>query len=185
MVPFRWEARASSMHKGRYYTTMTLKTSQDRTRKETNNCLCIFQARGCCGVRSDALASREYGSTKEYLARRTIEILRPTLVQRHPPHAPIAYPVQKQRLAGGYRDRFLHRPVRYCSLRFFDRSAAVQQSGDNLTRRRSMTWLHSRWREIRARNDNACGESKSQNSHESLLDLTFLIAVTDHKAPIY
>ena len=45
-----------------------------------------------------------------------------------------------------------------------------------------MTWLHSRWREIRARNDNACGESKSQNSHESLLDLTCLIAVTDHTA---
>ena len=41
----------------------------------------------------------------------------------------MAYPVQKQRLAGGYRDRFLHRPVRHCGLAFFDRSAAVQQSG--------------------------------------------------------
>ena len=43
----------------------------------------------------------------------------------------------------------------------------------------------SRWREIRARNDNACGESKSQNSHDSPLDLTFLIAATDPKDPIY
>jgi hypothetical protein len=43
----------------------------------------------------------------------------------------------------------------------------------------------SRWREILARNDNTCGESKSQNSHESLLDLTFLIAATDPKAPVY
>ena len=45
--------------------------------------------------------------------------------------------------------------------------------------------LFSRWREIRACNDNACGESKRQNSHDSLLDLTFLIAATDPKAPIY
>jgi hypothetical protein len=45
--------------------------------------------------------------------------------------------------------------------------------------------LFSRWREILARNDNTCGESKSQNSHESLLDLTFLIAATDPKAPVY
>ena len=29
-----------------------------------------------------------------------------------------------------------------------------------------------RWRETRACNDNTCGESKGQNSHESLLDLT-------------
>jgi hypothetical protein len=28
----------------------------------------------------------------------------------------------------------------------------------------------SRWREIRACNDNACGESKGQNYHDSLLD---------------
>src|SRR2546430_2087310 len=41
----------------------------------------------------------------------------------------------------------------------------------------------SRWREIRACNDNACGESKSQNFHDSLLDLTFLIVATDPKAP--
>ena len=34
--------------------------------------------------------------------------------------------------------------------------------------------LSSRWREMRAYNDNACGESKSQNSYDSLLDLTFL-----------
>jgi len=45
--------------------------------------------------------------------------------------------------------------------------------------------LYRRWREILARNDNTCGESKSQNSHESLLDLTFLIAATDPKAPVY
>ena len=31
----------------------------------------------------------------------------------------------------------------------------------------------------------ACGESKRQNSHASLLDLTCLIAATDLKAPIY
>jgi hypothetical protein len=43
----------------------------------------------------------------------------------------------------------------------------------------------SRWREIRACNDNACGELKSQNSHDSLLDLPFLIAATDPKASIY
>src|SRR5262245_6635350 len=36
----------------------------------------------------------------------------------------------------------------------------------------------SRWREIRACNDNICGESKSQNFHDRLLDLTFLIAAT-------
>jgi hypothetical protein len=45
--------------------------------------------------------------------------------------------------------------------------------------------ITSRWREIRACNDNACGESKSQNSHDCLLDLTFLIAATDPKAPMY
>src|SRR4029450_10481407 len=45
--------------------------------------------------------------------------------------------------------------------------------------------IGSRWREIRACNDNACGESKSHNSHESLLDYTFLIAATESKAPIY
>jgi len=38
---------------------------------------------------------------------------------------------------------------------------------------------------MRACNDNACGESKSQNFHDSLLDLTFLIAALDPKAPIY
>jgi hypothetical protein len=43
----------------------------------------------------------------------------------------------------------------------------------------------SRWREMRACNDNVCGESKSQNTHDSLLDLIFLIAATDPKAPIY
>src|SRR5215475_9255016 len=43
----------------------------------------------------------------------------------------------------------------------------------------------SRWREIQACNDHACEESKSQNFHESLLDLIFLITATDHKAPIY
>jgi hypothetical protein len=45
--------------------------------------------------------------------------------------------------------------------------------------------LTSRWREIRASNANACEESKCQNFHESLLDLTFLIAATDPKAPMY
>ena len=45
--------------------------------------------------------------------------------------------------------------------------------------------LVSRWREIRACNDHAYGESKSQNSHDSLLDLTFLIAATDPKEQIY
>ena len=43
----------------------------------------------------------------------------------------------------------------------------------------------SRWREMRACNDNACGESKDQNSDDSLLDLTFLIAATDPKSSIY
>ena len=38
---------------------------------------------------------------------------------------------------------------------------------------------------MRARNDNACGESKGQNFHDSLSDLTFLIAATAPKAPIY
>jgi hypothetical protein len=45
--------------------------------------------------------------------------------------------------------------------------------------------LYSRWREIRACNDNACGESKRQNFHDRLLDLTFLSAAIDPKAPIY
>ena len=45
--------------------------------------------------------------------------------------------------------------------------------------------IFCRWREILACNDNACGESKSQNFPDSLLDLTFLIASTDPKAPIY
>jgi hypothetical protein len=45
--------------------------------------------------------------------------------------------------------------------------------------------IFSRWREIPACNDNTGGESKSQNSHDSLLDLTFLIAATDPKASIY
>jgi Resolvase, N terminal domain len=43
----------------------------------------------------------------------------------------------------------------------------------------------SRWREIRACNGNACGESKGQNVHDSLLDPTFLIVATNPKAPIY
>jgi hypothetical protein len=45
--------------------------------------------------------------------------------------------------------------------------------------------LFGRWREMRACNDNACGESKDQNSDDSLLDLTFLIAATDPKSSIY
>jgi hypothetical protein len=45
--------------------------------------------------------------------------------------------------------------------------------------------ISSRWREMRACNDNVCGESKSQNSPDSLLDLTSLIAATDPKVPIY
>jgi hypothetical protein len=45
--------------------------------------------------------------------------------------------------------------------------------------------LNSRWREIRACNGNACGASKGQNFHDSLLDLRFLIVATDPKAPIY
>jgi hypothetical protein len=43
----------------------------------------------------------------------------------------------------------------------------------------------SRWCEIRACNNNACGESKSHNSPESLLDLTVWIAATNPKVPIY
>jgi len=42
--------------------------------------------------------------------------------------------------------------------------------------------LVSRWREMQACNDTTYGESKSQNPHESLLDLTCLIAATDPKA---
>jgi hypothetical protein len=38
---------------------------------------------------------------------------------------------------------------------------------------------------MRACNDNICGEAKGQNSHDSLLDLTFLIVATDRKAPMY
>ena len=45
--------------------------------------------------------------------------------------------------------------------------------------------LIRRWREIRACTDNAWGESKGQNSHESLLDLTFWVTATDPKAAIY
>jgi len=45
--------------------------------------------------------------------------------------------------------------------------------------------LYSRWREIRACNDNTSGESKGQNYHDSLSDLTFLIAATDPKSSIY
>ena len=45
--------------------------------------------------------------------------------------------------------------------------------------------LYSRWREMWACTDNACGEAKSQNFHESLLDLTFFIAATAPKTPIY
>src|SRR5215831_11329913 len=43
----------------------------------------------------------------------------------------------------------------------------------------------SRWHEMRACKDNVCGESKGQNSHDSLLDITFLIAATAPEAPIY
>jgi hypothetical protein len=35
---------------------------------------------------------------------------------------------------------------------------------------------------MQACNDTTYGESKSQNFHDSLLDLTFLIAATDPKA---
>src|SRR4029077_9270439 len=41
------------------------------------------------------------------------------------------------------------------------------------------------WREMRACNDNTCGESQSQNFHDRLLDLTCLIAATAPKAPMY
>jgi hypothetical protein len=51
--------------------------------------------------------------------------------------------------------------------------------------KRAQVPIISRWREIGACNDNAYGESKSQNSHDSLLDLTFVIAATDPKALIY
>jgi hypothetical protein len=37
---------------------------------------------------------------------------------------------------------------------------------------RGISLLNSRWREIRACNDNACGESKDQNFHDSLLNPT-------------
>jgi hypothetical protein len=50
---------------------------------------------------------------------------------------------------------------------------------------KASSMITSRWREIRTCNNNACGESKSQNSHESLLDLTFVIAATDPKTLIY
>jgi hypothetical protein len=43
----------------------------------------------------------------------------------------------------------------------------------------------SRWREMRACNNNTCGESKGQNSHDSLLALPFLIVAIDRKASIY
>jgi hypothetical protein len=45
--------------------------------------------------------------------------------------------------------------------------------------------ITSRWREIWACNDNACGESKSHNFHESFLELTCLSAATDPKALTY
>ena len=54
----------------------------------------------------------------------------------------------------------------------------------SFTRYRDTTQT-SRWREIRACNDKACGESKGQNFHESLLDPTFLVVATTPKAPIY
>ena len=50
---------------------------------------------------------------------------------------------------------------------------------------RKLIVISSRWREIQACNDNACGESKGQNFHDSLLDPTFLIVATNLKAPIY
>ena len=43
----------------------------------------------------------------------------------------------------------------------------------------------SRWREIRACNSNTYGESKGQNFHDNLMDLTCLSAAIDPKAPIY
>jgi hypothetical protein len=50
---------------------------------------------------------------------------------------------------------------------------------------RALGVLNSRWREIRACNDNVCGESKSQNSHENLLDLTISIFADGATFPIY
>ena len=49
----------------------------------------------------------------------------------------------------------------------------------------SLSDIVGRWREMQACNDTTYGESKSQNFHDSLLDLTFLIAATDPKASIY
>jgi len=45
--------------------------------------------------------------------------------------------------------------------------------------------ITGRWREMLACNDNTCGESKNQNAHASLLDLTCLIAATNSKPSIY
>ena len=75
----------------------------------------------------------------------------------------------------GYRqgDDFFVGELRPCS------PAAQQASTPN----RAMT-LFSRWREMRVCNDNVCGGSKRQNSHDSLVDLTFVIAATDPKASI-
>ena len=68
---------------------------------------------------------------------------------------------------------------------FLDMMLGKNRSAATLRAYRTDILQFSRWREIRARNDNACGESKSQNSHDSPLDLTFLIAATDPKDPIY
>ena len=63
----------------------------------------------------------------------------------------------------------------------FVRAKKVKTPGQLLR----VVFLYCRWREIRACNDKACGASKSQNSHASLLDLTVLIAASDPKAPFY
>ena len=55
---------------------------------------------------------------------------------------------------------------------FFVRDGAVSHK-DEEDQNNQAACLNSRWREMRACNDNACGESKSQNFHESLLDRTF------------
>ena len=56
---------------------------------------------------------------------------------------------------------------------------------DEVCAARCRTHLPRRWRDMRAWNDNACGASKGQNFHESLLDLTCLSAAPDPQAPMY
>jgi hypothetical protein len=64
-------------------------------------------------------------------------------------------------------------------------TAPIQPLNIDLSTKPEQDAVFSRWREIRACIDNACGEAKRHNSHESLLDYTFLIAATDPKALIY